>query len=220
MLNRTVDSTFHVEERVHESHQKAAEQHELAARAHRTAAEHNEKGDNPTGNWHSERAIRVRRARLQTCKRRPQQIWADRESLMSTRYNNGSHYENHQRGRIARHGGPRSSRCRGATRQTRSSDGTGGVKASAGALRASLPAHSTGTSESNKRAWHGRIRASGHCNARLRTLAGQRLSRGITGGRLVPCRRTIGISQRVDPIPSAAPGRRRLLSRQGPGRAS
>ena len=54
MLSRTVVSTFHVEERVHESHQKAAEQHELAARAHRTAAEHNEKGDNPTGNWHSE----------------------------------------------------------------------------------------------------------------------------------------------------------------------
>ena len=57
MLSRTVDSTFHVEELVHESHQKAAEQHELAARAHRTAAEHNEKGDNPTGNWHSERAL-------------------------------------------------------------------------------------------------------------------------------------------------------------------
>jgi DnaK suppressor protein len=57
MLNRTVASTFHLEERVRESHQKAAEQHELAARAHRTAAEHNEKGDNPTGNWHSERAL-------------------------------------------------------------------------------------------------------------------------------------------------------------------
>ena len=43
---------------MHESHHKAAaEQHELAARAHRTAAEHNEKGDNPTGNWHSERAL-------------------------------------------------------------------------------------------------------------------------------------------------------------------
>ncbi len=51
------ESTFHTEEPVHESHQKAAEQHELAARAHRTAAEHNEKGDNPTGNWHSERAL-------------------------------------------------------------------------------------------------------------------------------------------------------------------
>jgi len=30
---------------------------ELAARAHRTAAEHNEKGDNPTANWHDERAL-------------------------------------------------------------------------------------------------------------------------------------------------------------------
>ncbi len=57
MLSRTVESTFHMEGPVHESHQKAAEQHELAARAHRTAAEHNEKGDNPPGNWHSERAL-------------------------------------------------------------------------------------------------------------------------------------------------------------------
>jgi hypothetical protein len=38
---------------------RAAEQHELAAQAHRTAAEHNEKGDNPTRNWHSERALEV-----------------------------------------------------------------------------------------------------------------------------------------------------------------
>ena len=42
---------------MHESHRKAAEQHELAARAHRTTAEHNEKGDNPAGNWHAERAL-------------------------------------------------------------------------------------------------------------------------------------------------------------------
>jgi hypothetical protein len=42
---------------MHELHREAAEQHELAARAHRTAAEHNEKGDNPTGKWHSERAL-------------------------------------------------------------------------------------------------------------------------------------------------------------------
>lgn len=41
----------------HQSHREAAEQHELAARAHRTAAEHNEKGDNPSGNWHSQRAL-------------------------------------------------------------------------------------------------------------------------------------------------------------------
>jgi hypothetical protein len=42
---------------MHQTHKEAAEQHELAARAHRTAAEHNEKGDNPTGNWHSQRAL-------------------------------------------------------------------------------------------------------------------------------------------------------------------
>ena len=42
---------------MHQTHREAAEQHELAARAHRTAAEHNEKGDNSTGNWHSERAL-------------------------------------------------------------------------------------------------------------------------------------------------------------------
>jgi len=42
---------------MHETHMKAAEQHELAAHSHRTAAEHNEKGDNPTGNWHAQRAL-------------------------------------------------------------------------------------------------------------------------------------------------------------------
>jgi hypothetical protein len=42
---------------MHELHRKAAELHDLAAQAHRTAAEHNEKGDNPTGNWHSQRAL-------------------------------------------------------------------------------------------------------------------------------------------------------------------
>ena len=42
---------------MHETHREAAEQHELAARAHRTAAEHNEKGDNETGNWHAARAL-------------------------------------------------------------------------------------------------------------------------------------------------------------------
>ena len=42
---------------MHQEHREAAEKHEMAARAHRTAAEHNEKGDNPTGNWHSERAV-------------------------------------------------------------------------------------------------------------------------------------------------------------------
>ena len=38
-------------------HREAARQHELAAQAHRTAAEHNEKGDNPSGNWHNQRAL-------------------------------------------------------------------------------------------------------------------------------------------------------------------
>jgi len=42
---------------MHASHRYAAEQHELAADAHRTAAEHNEIGDNETGNWHSGRAL-------------------------------------------------------------------------------------------------------------------------------------------------------------------
>jgi hypothetical protein len=42
---------------MHENHRQAAEQHELAAHAHRTAAEHNEKGDNETGNWHAKRAL-------------------------------------------------------------------------------------------------------------------------------------------------------------------
>jgi hypothetical protein len=42
---------------MHQAHWKAAEQHELAARAHRTAAEHNERGDHTTADWHSERAM-------------------------------------------------------------------------------------------------------------------------------------------------------------------
>jgi hypothetical protein len=42
---------------MHDIHRRAAEQHELAAHAHRTAAEHNEKGDNETGNWHAKRAL-------------------------------------------------------------------------------------------------------------------------------------------------------------------
>ena len=42
---------------MHETHRRAAEQHELAAHAHRTAAEHNEKGDNETGYWHTQRAL-------------------------------------------------------------------------------------------------------------------------------------------------------------------
>ena len=42
---------------MHDAHRKAAEQHDLAAHAHRTAAEHNEKGDEAGGRWHSERAL-------------------------------------------------------------------------------------------------------------------------------------------------------------------
>jgi len=37
-------------------HRKAAECHGLAVLAHRTAAEHNERGDSETGNWHLDRA--------------------------------------------------------------------------------------------------------------------------------------------------------------------
>jgi len=42
---------------IHLLHREAAKQHELAAQSHRTASEHNEKGDNPTGNWHTQRAL-------------------------------------------------------------------------------------------------------------------------------------------------------------------
>jgi hypothetical protein len=42
---------------MHDAHKRTTEQHELAEQAHRTAAEHDEKGDNETGNWHSERAL-------------------------------------------------------------------------------------------------------------------------------------------------------------------
>jgi hypothetical protein len=42
---------------MNDAHLNAAELHDLAAHAHRTAAEHNEKGDNETGNWHSKRAL-------------------------------------------------------------------------------------------------------------------------------------------------------------------
>ena len=50
---------------MHEAHWKAAEMHELAAQAHRTAAEHNEKGDCTTAEWHSQERgnIRIRLTR-------------------------------------------------------------------------------------------------------------------------------------------------------------
>jgi len=41
---------------MHNLHREAARHHLLAAQAHRTASEHNEKGDNASGNWHTERA--------------------------------------------------------------------------------------------------------------------------------------------------------------------
>ncbi len=46
-----------VEDGMHNLNREAAKEHELAAKSHRTAAEHNEKGENPTGNWHAERAL-------------------------------------------------------------------------------------------------------------------------------------------------------------------
>jgi transposase InsO family protein len=48
---------FHRRNTMHDAHQKTAEHQELAAQAHRSAAEHNEKGDNKTGNWHADRAL-------------------------------------------------------------------------------------------------------------------------------------------------------------------
>jgi hypothetical protein len=42
---------------MHTLHRAIAKQHELAAQSHRTASEHNEKGDNATGNWHAQRAL-------------------------------------------------------------------------------------------------------------------------------------------------------------------
>ncbi len=44
------------ESAVHLLHREAAQQHDLAAQSHRTASEHNEKRDNPTANWHTQRA--------------------------------------------------------------------------------------------------------------------------------------------------------------------
>jgi hypothetical protein len=42
---------------MHDAHKKTTEQHELAERSHRTGAERNDKGDNETGERHSERAF-------------------------------------------------------------------------------------------------------------------------------------------------------------------
>jgi hypothetical protein len=39
------------------AHCRVAEQHELAAHRYCTAAEHNEKGDNETGDWHAKGAL-------------------------------------------------------------------------------------------------------------------------------------------------------------------
>ena len=51
------EASMNNESAVHLLHREAAQQHELAAQSHRTAAEHNEKGDNPTRNWHTQRAL-------------------------------------------------------------------------------------------------------------------------------------------------------------------
>ena len=42
---------------MHKLNREAAEQHELAAEAHRTAAEHVERGDNPGGYTHAQKAL-------------------------------------------------------------------------------------------------------------------------------------------------------------------
>jgi len=82
---------------MHESHRKAAEQHELAARAHRTAAEHNEKGDRTAADWHSERALEYSDLAYKLAQEDHTKSGRIVSLSMSTRYNNGSHYENHQR---------------------------------------------------------------------------------------------------------------------------
>lgn len=43
---------------MHLLHREAAKQHELAAKSHHTASEQDEKGDNPMGNWHTQRALK------------------------------------------------------------------------------------------------------------------------------------------------------------------
>ena len=53
---------------MHLLHREAAKLHELAAQAHRTAAEHNEKGDNPTGEWHATRALEYSDRAYETAK--------------------------------------------------------------------------------------------------------------------------------------------------------
>jgi hypothetical protein len=57
LLQPIANSLFRLRITVHTLHREAAKQHELAAQSHRTASEHNEKGDNATGNWHTQRAL-------------------------------------------------------------------------------------------------------------------------------------------------------------------
>ena len=119
---------------------------------------------------------------------------------MSTRYNDGSHYENHQRAAELHdaaahaHGRPPSSMA------NRITDGAGAVKADSGALsgayRHSQEVHQKATNE------HG-IALFGHAEiaALASALASTRVSRGISRGRLVRCRGTTAIRE-IEPFVS------------------
>jgi hypothetical protein len=74
-----------------------AKEHELAAETHRTDQERNEKGDNPSGNWHAQRALENADRAYELAKEDENKSGQIGSLEMSTRYNDGSHYENHQR---------------------------------------------------------------------------------------------------------------------------
>jgi hypothetical protein len=81
---------------VNDAHRKAAEQLDLAAHSHRAAAEHNEKRADAGGGDGIRNEHWSTRITLTNWPRRPHQV--GREYLiMSTRYNDGSHDDNHQR---------------------------------------------------------------------------------------------------------------------------
>ena len=82
---------------MHTRNREMAEDHALSDQTHRTHSEHNEKGDNPSGNWHSQRALENADRAYELAKEEENKSGQIGSLEMSTRYNSGSHYENHQR---------------------------------------------------------------------------------------------------------------------------
>jgi hypothetical protein len=82
---------------MHTRNREMAKEHEIVAETHRTDQERNEKGDNPSGNWHAQREPENAGRAYELAKEEENKSGQIGSLEMSTRYNDASHYENHQR---------------------------------------------------------------------------------------------------------------------------